>query len=378
MKRITLLFFTIFFSLSVRAQELEPFINFLRSAPAFMNGDVSFNADSVLYQEGWSIVKIVKNKQIDFSFKENWLEVRPGEAFYVKYAGFRVKIESVRWTPGRGTETESTLPADFTGLSRKKVSAEVARTIENLFGEKLKRANNVLLSLRSEKSIGGLQKKAFSIVSIFSTGDNTVVIPTYRGEIGINLLPARDQAFNMYGMRVGIKEHDHYRSSIGFNGNTKGIYPHRLSFTSRQGVDINKGKEFKILARLVMTNVTLDASGMDLKMRLGASEITSAAMWALEMAARTQNPGASCKTCAQNAELPVFRMIVEKELRKAAMTQIKALVPQIQKMNVSSGVIGSFLVKETCRQNAIVCLQKASDDEREAKTCHQTLRQCLR
>jgi hypothetical protein len=64
-----------------------------------MKGYVSFNADSVLYQEGWSIVKIVKNKQIDFSFKENWLEVRP------KYAGFRPKIESVRRTPGRGTET---------------------------------------------------------------------------------------------------------------------------------------------------------------------------------------------------------------------------------------------------------------------------------
>ena len=378
MKRMTFLFFTLFFTLSVRAQELEPFINFLRGAPAFMNGDVSFNADSVLYQEGWSIVKIVKNKQIDFSFKENWLEVRPGEAFYVKYAGFRVKIESVRWSPGRGTETESTLPADFTGFSRKKVSAEVAKTIENLFGEKLKRANNVLLSLRSEKTIGGLHQKAFSIVSIFSTGDSTIVIPTYRGEIGINLLPAKDQAFNMYGMRVGIEEHDHYRSSIGFNGNTKGIYPFSLKFTSRQGVNINKGKEFKILARLVMTSVTLDARGMDLKMRLGASEITSAAMWALEMAARVQSPGASCKTCAQNAELPAFRMLVEKELRKAAMAQIKAIVPQIQKMNVSSGVINSFFAKETCRQTAIVCLQKARDDEREAKLCDQTLRQCQR
>ncbi len=41
--------------------ELEPFINFLRSTPAFMNGEVSFKADSVLYEEGWTIVKMLKN-----------------------------------------------------------------------------------------------------------------------------------------------------------------------------------------------------------------------------------------------------------------------------------------------------------------------------
>lgn len=91
-------------------------------------------------------------------------------------------------------------------------------------------------------------------------------------------------------------------------------------------------------------------------MRLGASEITSAVMWALETAARTQNPGASCKDCAENAELPSIKMMVEKELRKSAMAQIKALVPQIQKMNVSSRVINSFFAKEKCRQTAIVCL----------------------
>src|SRR5690606_23711723 len=110
------------FSFSSFAQELEPVINFLRGTPAYVHGSVSFDSSSTLYDESWTQVKIVPKKRINFTFREDRLEVFPNEAFYVKSHLFRVKIKSVMWTPKTGVVTHSELPADFTGLSRKKVS----------------------------------------------------------------------------------------------------------------------------------------------------------------------------------------------------------------------------------------------------------------
>lgn len=349
-------------AIRARAQELEPFINFLRGTPAFINGEVSFVADSVLYEEGWTIVKIVKGQGIEFSFKENWLQVRPGNSFYVKYAGLRVYIDSVTWTPS-GVVTVSRVPADFTGLSRSYVSSEVAKIIDNLFGEKLKRANRILNSVRNQRTIGNIFDKALNMVHIFTAGDGPgVTLPNYRGEIGLNFLPPVTKGFNLYGMRVTIKANDYYRSGFTFTGDNKGIYPYRLQFTSRDGTDINQGREWKALARLILGQVTLDARGIDLQMNLGASEVISAL----------------CPRCTDSAQFPAIRLKVEGYVRTSMMEQVKAIWPLLPGLNVPAKVLNAFLRREKCRENNIACLVKAQRQPGPVQQCTQTYNACMK
>ncbi len=362
MRKILLLLTLFLATFQASAQTLEPFINFLRSTPAFVNGEVRFVADSVLYEEGWSIVKIVKGQNIEFSFSENWLQVRPGNGFFVKYAGLRVYIDSVTWTP-KGVVTESRVPVDITGLSRGYVSSQVAGIIEELFGEKLKKANRILSSVRNQRTIGNVFDKAVSIVHIFTKGDGPGVdLPDYRGEIGLNFLPKTAKAFNLYGLRVSIKEFDHYRSGFTFAGNKNGIYPNQIKFTSRLGTDINQGTEWRALKRLIMNEVTLDKNGIDLHIDLGASQIITGL----------------CRTCESTAAFPTIRLQVEQYVRTAMMEQVKALWSYLPGLNVPDAVRSGFLRREKCRGTNLSCLVKAKGDKPGMAACKQTFNACMK
>ncbi len=367
MRKILLLILC-FLSLSASAQELEPFINFLRGTPAFINGEVSFVADSVLYQEGWSIVKIVKGEQIEFSFSENWLQVRPGNSFFVKYAGLRVYIDSVTWTPS-GVVTKSRVPADFTGMSKSYVSSEVAKIIDELFGEKLKKANRILNNVRNLRTIGNIFDKAVSMVHIFTAGDGPgISLPNYRGEIGLNFLPGKAKAFNLYGIRVTIREDDHYRSGFSFRGNNVGIYPNRIQFTSRKGTDFNEGKTWKAMKRLILTEVTLDTRGIDLQLNLGASEIIGGVLSAL-------NCGRSCDDASK---FPAIRLQVEQYVRVAMMEQVKAIWSYLPGLNVSQNVMNAFQRREKCRESNLACLQSAARQPAPVEHCMQVFNSCMK
>lgn len=365
--------------------ELEPFINFLRSTPAYMNGEVAFSKESVLYEEGWSIVKIVPNQNIGFSFKEDYLEVRPENAFYVKYAGMRVKVKSVTWTPS-GVKTVSEMPADITGFSRSKVSREVAVTIESIFGQQLKRANSLIKKVRAQKSLGSVFEIAQTVVYIFTRSNTTMVsLPTYRGEMGLNFLPPNDKALNLYGMRVGIHAHDHYRAGFRFTGDTNGIYPYSADFVSREGTDINQGTEFKAMKRLVLKTVSLSSSGIGLEMHLGASQVIGGILSVLEDVARRRGESVSCSPCSETASFPAIRIQVEGWVRTAIMAQVDALWSYLPGFNIRPGVLKAFKKGEACRVRNLSCLtscNKNNNNSDEAlackRKCDSTLNFCLK
>lgn len=365
--------------------ELEPFINFLRSTPAYMNGEFAFSKESILYQEGWSIVKIVPNQNIGFSFKEDYLEVRPQNAFYVKYAGMRVKIKSVTWTPS-GMKTVSEIPADITGLSRGKVSREVAITIEGIFGQQLKRANALMKRVRSQKTLGSVFEIAKTVVYVFTRSNTSgVSLPNYSGEMGLNFLPPKDKALNLYGMRVGIRAHDHYRAGFRFTGDTNGIYPYSADFVSREGTDINQGNEFRAMRRLVLKTVSLSSKGIGLEMHLGASQIIGGVLSALEEAARRSGQPASCTRCSETASFPSIRIQIEGWVRVAIMAQIDTFWSYLPGFNISPTVLKAFKKSETCRVKNLSCLTACnrnnnhSDDALACKqSCDRTLNLCLK
>lgn len=389
MQKFAVLLIALFLSFagSVRAQsELEPFINFLREAPAFMDGNVSFVRESVLYQEGWTIVKILANQRMDFTFREDYLEVRPNNAFYVKYGGMRVKIKSVLWTP-QGMKTESELPADFTGLSRGTVSRGVADTLEGIFGKQLQRANNLLKRVRRQKTLGQVFDIAKAVVYVFTRSDSTsgVSLPNYRGELGLNFLSPERRAFNLYGMRVGIRDNDHFRASFRFTGDTKGIYPYSAALVSREGTDINQGNEFKALKRMVLETVSLDSQGIGLKLHLGATEVVGGILSALEDIARRRGEGASCPRCEETASFPAIRVLIEGYVRTAIMAQVDALWSYLPGFNVPANVLSAFKRHENCRVKDLACLQhcpRTSNNEDDVKACKvqcdRTMQMCLR
>jgi hypothetical protein len=389
MRKLLILLFCLcsFFSFQASAiSDLEPFINFLRSTPAFMNGEVSFKAGSVLYEEGWTIVKILPNQNIEFTFEEDYLEVRPLNAFYVKYGGMRVNIKSVTWTPA-GMKTVSELPADITGLSRGKVSREVADVLEGIFGRQLHRANALLKRVRTQQTLGQVFNIAKSVVYVFTRSDSTgnVSLPDYRGELGLNFLPPKARAFNLYGMRVGIRARDHYRASFRFAGNTKGIYPYSGEFVSRSGSDINQGSEYKIMKRMVLETVSLNSSGIGLKLHLGASEIIGGMLSGLEELARRRGESVSCSRCEEMASFPAIRIQVEGYVRKAIMDQVNALWQYLPGFNINPRILNAFKRHEGCRIRNLTCVQKCprssnNDDDVKAckNSCDRTMLACLK
>lgn len=388
MRTISAVFFSLFllFATGARAQELEPFINFLRSAPAYMSGEVAFRSESVLYQEGWTIVKILANQKIGFTFKENYLEVRPQNGFYVKYAGFRVLIESVTWTPS-GMKTVSKVPADITGLSRGTVSRGVADVLEDIFGEQLLKANNLLKRVRRQQSMGQIFEIAKAVVYVFTRSDSAgnVSLPNYYGEMGLSFLPGTRKAFNLYGMRVGIRDNDHFRASFKFTGDNKGIYPYSAALVSARGTDINQGREFVALKRMVLETVTLDSQGIDLKLHLGASEVAAIFLSGLEAAARARGESTSCPRCEETATFPALRIRVEGYVRQAIMEQVNALWKYLPGFNISQRTLSSFKRHEACRTRNLTCLSNCSRDNNNAdeamackRRCDQTRVSCLK
>ncbi len=379
MRTLIIFIFTIITFMSFHASavnDLEPFINFLRSTPAFMNGEVSFKAQSVLYEEGWTIVKINPNQKIEFTFSEDYLEVRPLNAFYVKYGGMRVYIKSVTWTPS-GMKTVSELPADITGFSRGKVSREVADVLEGIFGRQLHRANALLKRVRRQQTIGQVFDLAKAVVYIFTRSDSTggVSLPDYRGELGLNFLPTNKKALNLYGMRVGIREHDHYRASFRFAGNNKGIYPYSAELVSRLGSDINQGGEYKAMKRLVLETVSLNSSGIGLKLHLGASEVIGGILSGIEELARRRGENVSCNRCEEMASFPAVRIQVEGYVRKAIMDQVNALWQYLPGFNINPRILNAFKRHELCRTKNLSCLQNCSrsiNNEDEVKSCKST------
>lgn len=369
------------------SQELEPVINFLRGTPAYVNGSVSFDAPSTLYDESWTTVKIVKNQKIYFTFSENRLEVRPGEAFYVKSNLFRVKIKSVMWTPGTGVVTHSELPADFTGLSRKKVSAEVAEILQSLFGEKLRVANVLLKRIRSQREMGDTMKIVMAIVGLFtkSEGMAKIYIPKYRGDFFLNFRPSKDKAFNLYGMRIGIKNGDTVTSGFDFVGDRRGVYPYNGHVTSAKGVDANTGKKWKAMARLVLRDIELGNRGTKIEMHLGATEIVQGLLSIAELALQRRYPGARCRECYDIATFPALRLVIEKQMREAIVKQMNDLYPLLSKVNVSRATFNSFKKYESCNLTGISCVQNCSrninniDERREcAQRCQNTAVACLK
>lgn len=377
-----LLLLSLSLSPALQAAPLTSVINFLRSTPAYFDGNVAFKSNATVFEEGWTKVKINANQRIHFKFKENMIEVYPGGAFDVRCYYLNVKVKYVRWHPQRGFYAEAELPLDITGLSRSSVSATVAQDLEEIFGEKLKRANTLLRGVRNMQNIGASMEIVDAIVDIFKEEGSGVVLPKYYGETGLNFHPSA-KALQLYGMRVGVKAGDNVRAGFSFNGDALGIYPYAMSVSSSMGIDINEGTTFRQNMRIVFNEISMDSKGTNISINLGASETITGILSAVELvAAASGRPIAHCRECYELATLPPIRLMVESKVRAAILTQIDALWPSLQQMNVSSATYRGFKKNESCKLTGISCSQECSRSGNNTKACKNSceskMNQCAR
>lgn len=390
MKNILLIAMLLTLTAQASAQsQLKPIMDYLRTAPAWIDGFVAFKGNVKLYEGSSTVLTLLKNKNIQFSLQENQIYIRPQGSFSLRYMGFKINVSEVSWDIHKGFRAKAVAAADITGLSEAYISRNVSEALGEILSERMKKANTQLYRIRRMPEFGTTVLIVKEILKIFSTtgsGGSGIALPAYAGEAGLTFNPENNKAFNLYGMRVGVKKHDSFRVGFRFNGNTSGIYPYSFNMLTTKGLDINKGTEFKQNARLILNSLEADAQGAYLDMHLGVSEsIGTAIAIGEEIARATGNPVARCDQCYELAKLAPMKLMIEGWFRAATLDLVKDYTSIILALNVNPKHLNSFKRKEGCRVTASTrtreCRLKENSYEA-SKTCiahaQLQLNQCLK
>jgi hypothetical protein len=378
MKKLTTTLFIALLSFSAWSQSaLKPVVEYLRTAPAYIDGRVAFNGPYSIYDDGTTSVNIVKGKDIFFDVQENNIILYPGKAFKVEYRGLDVEVQEASWNINTGFKVKAIAPADPTGWSNGFVSKKVRETLSDVLSDRMRRANQQLYRLRGMKQVGTTVVIVKEIIRIFNRTDSKGVrsndLPTYHGEAGLTILPSNNQAFLLGNIRVSLRSRDNFRVGFYYNGDTAGIYPRALDVTSSLGMNLNSGKEYKQNMRIVLQSLEADAQGARMKIKLGASETIQILMTAAEeISWRTGHPVQHCEKCFELAEMPALRLLAEGYFREGLLKQVEYYTPVLKMLNVNPGNIASFKRKETCRVQASHCAHDCRvkiDDDRAMDVC---------
>lgn len=364
---------------------LKPVMDYLRTTPAWIDGHVSFKGNVRLLEDGSSKLDLNKDQSIRFTLKENQIYLYPQSAMTLRHLGFKINVSEVSWDQHRGFRAKAILPVDITGLSTAYVSRNVSEALEEILGERMRQANMQLYRIRRMPQFGTTILIVREIIKIFSAG-NGPGLPPYQGEAGISFYPEADKAFGLFGMRVGVKQHDSFRAGFRFYGSKKGIYPITFSVNSAKGVDINYGSKFKQNARIVLSTMDMDGNGAQLGMHLGASETIATILTAAEEIARASGkPVKRCVECYELAQLSSVRLMVEGHFRTATLRQVESYSSIIKGLNVSPLLLDSFKQKESCRVAGAKCSQQCRLKESGynnikscIQKCEQTVLSCMR
>jgi hypothetical protein len=356
MKNLALFLLVLFCSLPGFAQrsdrhmrELLPIIDYMRSAPAWVGGHLILNNNHIAFEDARTKLTVLKGKSIHYSLREDEVSLRIDGSISLSYLGFPIRVKSVQWSKEKGFKTDSLISFDITGLTRSKISQEVAETLEKELGAKMILANQQLYRVRKMQKIGTTLEIIENILDIFSSGSSSPM-PTYKGEAAVLFFPKEDKAFSLQNMRIGIHKGDVLRFGFNFNGNESGVYPFRFTTQTNQGININQGKNFKQNARMVLKELVMDRKGAELEMHLGASETLGTILTlAEEIARRTGRPVQRCQQCWELAELPPMRLAVEGLFRAALIDQLEDYEDVLMSLRVNPAHLAQFKRVEGCK-----------------------------
>lgn len=334
-------------------------IDYLRETPAWIDGRIRFKQAQELKKSPQ--VALLEERDMHFSFGEDFLNLQPSHALKVKWGIFNIEVKNISWSPTTGFKATTDLPVDFFGYGKDYANKKIAEELEKLYGAKMKAASLKLTELRKAKKLTESAEVVKAIGSVFATGKtSSTPLPDFSGEIGLTFQPNREEALMLGNTRIGIKAGDRIRAAVEFNVDKNGFHPQAASLSSQRGIDINEGNEFKMNKRIVFNHLSLNDSGTNLNMHLGASETLVGIIALAQLVTQSAGlpPSGGCVSCEELIMLDPFRIPIEIKIRQELKELIDVHRPELLRAGVTETTIKSFLAQETCQLNGLICARE--------------------
>jgi hypothetical protein len=358
-------------------------IDYLRETPAWIDGRIRFKQGQELKKSPQ--VALLEERDMHFSFGEDFLNVYPAHALKVKWGLFNIEVKGISWSPKSGFKASAELPVDFFGYGKDYAEEKIAEELEKLYGAKMKAASLKLSELRKAKKLTDSAEVVKAIGSIFATGKtSTAPLPDFSGEIGLNFQPNKEEALMLGNTRIGIKAQDRIRAGVEFNVDKSGFHPVGATLSSERGIDINEGSEFKMNKRIVFNHLSLNESGTNLNMHLGASETLVGIIALAQLVTQSAGlpPSGGCSSCEELIMLDPFRIPIEIKIREELKELVEVHRAELLRTGVTETTLKNFLAQETCQLNGLICARecqlKTDKGSRDSclRSCQDKLRLC--
>ena len=351
-------------------------LDYFRETPAWIDGKIRFKQSQELKKS--PKVALLEERDMHFSFGEDFLNLHPAHALKVKRGLFNIEVNSISWSPKNGFKASTDLPVDFFGYGKDYANKKIAEELEKLYGAKMKAASLKLAELRKAKKLTESAEVVKAIGSVFASDKtSTTPLPDFSGEIGLTFQPKRDEALMLGNTRIGIKAGDRIRAGVEFNVDKNGFHPEGATLSSQRGIDINEGSEFKMNKRLVFNHLSMNDSGTNLNMHLGASETIVGIIALAQLVSQSAGlpPSGSCSSCEELIMLDPFRIPIEIKIREELKELVDLHRVELLRAGVTEMTLNNFLDQETCQLNGLICARECQlkTDRVSRETC---LRSC--
>lgn len=358
-------------------------LDYFRETPAWIDGKIRFKQSQELKKS--PKVALLEERDLHFSFGEDFLNLHPAHALKVKWGLFNITVNSISWSPKHGFRASTDLPVDFFGYGKDYANKKIAEELEKLYGAKMKAASLKLAELRKAKKLTESAEVVKAIGSVFATGKtSSTPLPDFSGEIGLTFQPNREEALMLGNTRIGIKAGDRIRAAVEFNVDKNGFHPQAASLSSQRGIDINEGSEFKMNKRIVFNHLSINDSGTNLNMHLGASETIVGIIALAQLVTQSAGlpPSGGCVSCEELIMLDPFRIPIEIKIREELKELVAIHRTELLRTGVTETTLNNFLAQETCQLNGLICARecqlKTDKGSRDSclRSCQDKLRLC--
>jgi hypothetical protein len=377
---------------------MRPLVDHLRTLPASVTGEVFVKSTIPVMDNDEARVSIRPDRNISFHVSENGFNVDLTGALNMcvktvvdlNDGCLQMNVTNVRWTPEEGFKAEvQSASYDVFGYAAGETREKLEEILNTRYAVKMNQALEQVRRIRESKDLGQLQNVAQTLGNIFTEGAEGGQNIEFGGRVGINFTqpyedpptPSRDHAVLIGDNRLGIAYDDRITARTNFYKNADGLHLQRFELLRDKGINFNQGREFAQDLRVVLHRLSVDASGTDATLHLGASETIAGLAALIELVGQAGGapPSQDCVLC-ELAELPVFTSEADLLLRTQVRNMVRDHRAELIAYGVSADTIDQFLQIEECRINGMSCqIPCAISDAAEAcvASCMDTYRMCM-
>lgn len=316
---------------SVKAAPIETVVDYLRTTPANVTGNLRVAAPMELYSSGFTGVRIIPSKimddDINFAFSEAHLQLRSSKAMRVVIGGISFTIRELSYDRRSGKfKVRVNTPL---GIGAGLINQKIQATLEKSYKPKLERAFAQLSSMRTQRSLGDANNVLQSILGIFTEGQEGKHMPTVTGNISLNFNPPQNKRLGLELLRADIHAGDQISAAVDFVYQNKNFVINNLNFTSNQGIRITPGNtSIPEFANILLRGMNIGRNGVQMEYDIGAEEMIAGFTVLIQMIdAYTTGPGRSCRDCV--TRLNQIRQGLDGRLQQEIAKVIRSYRPQL-------------------------------------------------